>query len=405
MRVCLVSYEFPPDIGGEATYTHQLARGLASLGHEVVVLVPKKRGTEYVNDGGYRMLRVGAENIPMLRVAGFLLAARQEILRLASSNALDLVHFTFDYLSLPIWTNTLRVPVVATVHHLHMDEAIESVLRGRSLRGALSLVYRGALLTLTERSLVRGADATIAVSRFTQRSLSRHMGVSRGSVAVVRDGVEDGELLTSRDSGRVRRAFGLGDLPFFLFVGRLERSKGLHFLLRAVASARAVSPGVRLVVVGRGGGRYAEELAKMAKELGLSDSVRFTGRVSRGDLVELYAASTALVLPSLMEGFGLTLLEAMAAGKPCIATRVGAVPEVVVDRETGILVDAADVPALSEAIVHLASSPGECARMGAEGRARVKKGLTVERMVEETLQVYADVKRMKGDPDRTPRAG
>ena len=115
MRVCLVSYEFPPEIGGEASYAHELAAGLSSLGHAVTVLVPKKRGVEYAHDGRFRVLRVKTSSLPMLKVASFVLAVNRLLPRLVKGSGIELVHYTFDYPSLPVRAGGLGAPVIATI--------------------------------------------------------------------------------------------------------------------------------------------------------------------------------------------------------------------------------------------------------------------------------------------------
>ena len=111
----------------------------------------------------------------------------------------------------------------------------------------------------------------------------------------------------------------------------------------------------------------------------------------RRDVPALLAACDVLVMASRWEGLGLVFLEAMAAGRPCLATRVSAIPEVVVDGETGLLVPPDDPPALADGLVRLAGDPTLRARLGAAGRARVAERFGLDRMVEETLAVYRGV--------------
>jgi glycosyltransferase involved in cell wall biosynthesis len=390
LRVCLVSYEFPPEIGGEASYTYCLATGLSSLGHRVTVLLPKKNGVEYLEDGRFAALRVGTSSLPMLKVASFVVAVNRALPALVAERGIEVVHIAFDYASLPVRVKGIGAPVLATVHHLHMAEAIGMRRAGRNFVTGLGAAYRDFALSFMELVLLRRVARAIAVSRFTQDSLRDYLRVPPERMRVVHHGVQFDDLLDAKDSGRARQEFGLGTGPLLLYVGRLDRSKGLECLLEAFATVNQSAPGIRLVVVGQGKESYAGSLRTKADSLGIGASVAFTGKVGRGELCELYAASTALVLPSLMEGFGISLIEAMTAGKPCIATRVGAVPEVVQHRRTGLLVPPGDPGELSAAILAVFSSPDRGAGMGEKGREVALRDFTVERMAMETAAVYAE---------------
>ncbi len=158
---------------------------------------------------------------------------------------------------------------------------------------------------------------------------------------------------------------------FLLIVGRmasLERYKGHGELLAAMPKVLAACPRAQLVVAG--GGDDRERLTREAGTRGLGDSLTFTGFVSEATLAELYRRCAALVLPSRNEGFGLVYLEAMRAGKPCLALRRSAAEEIVVDGVTGLLVEPGDTVQLVKALVQLLSSAEMRSRLGEAGRKR-----------------------------------
>ena len=357
----------------------------------MTVLLPRKKGMEYLAEGTFRVLAVKTSSFPLLKVASFVAAVGGVLPELARENMFDLVHFTFDYPSIPPVLGGVRVPVLATVHHLHIAEALGAMRGGRGVISGLPVACRDFLFSLMELALVRQADAVVAVSVFTQRSLGDYLKVRPERTRVVRNGARLEDLYRARDTGKARLMFVLGDSPFLLYVGRLERSKGLERLLGALPLVKKRAPSCRLVVVGSGRGSYPGKLRMRAAELGVEESVTFTGRIDRKDLCELYAASVALVLPSLMEGFGIALIEAMAAGKPCVASRVGAVPEVVEDGSTGLLVPPGDEEALAEAALRVITSPDAGAAMGKKGREAAASRFSLERMVRETAAVYAEL--------------
>jgi phosphatidylinositol alpha-1,6-mannosyltransferase len=160
------------------------------------------------------------------------------------------------------------------------------------------------------------------------------------------------------------------DGPFLLIVGRLapgERYKGHDELLEAMARLASTHPELRLVIAGEGSD--GARLAAKAAALGVADRVLFTGFVDASLLTSLYARCTALAMPSQGEGFGFVYLEAMRAGRPCIGLAGTAAAEIIVDRETGWLVERGVEP-LVDAVEALLREPVRAAAMGAAGRAR-----------------------------------
>ena len=168
-----------------------------------------------------------------------------------------------------------------------------------------------------------------------------------------------------------------------LAVGQLEDIKGHRFLVEAWPAVRCAHPDACLVLVGEGPAH--ETLAEQARGLGVTDSVVFAGFRSPAD--SFIATCDMLVQPSLTEGLPNAVLEAMAAGRPVIAARVGGVPELVVDGETGLLVPPGDPPALARAILALMDDPGLRARLGAAGvrRARTMFSLDAVRAAVEAV--------------------
>jgi glycosyltransferase involved in cell wall biosynthesis len=192
---------------------------------------------------------------------------------------------------------------------------------------------------------------------------------------------------------RLRRNWDFDNgIPVIGTVGRFVEPKGYPHLLDAMVRIQAHLPDVKVLLVGDGVLRRPME--EKAEALGLSDAVIFTG--IRRDVPEILALLDVFVLPSLWEGLPIALLEAMAAGLPVVATRVGGVPEVVVDGVTGLLVPPRDPEALSEAILTLLQDPDLRQKMGQAGQDRVREYFSVERMVKRTENLYASLLKEKG---------
>ena len=392
LRVCLVSYEFPPSGGGEATYVSGLANGLTKMGHEVTLLTPHDPHVG-ASDRAFRIVPIGPGR-PPLRGAGFLSEVGAKVSSLARGGQVDVVHVAFDYPTFFVRLDR-TVPCVATVHHLHKVEALSMLpFQANALQKGI-LLLKGSILTSLEGSLVRQCSAVIAVSRFTAESVRRHLAVKAGRISLVQNGIDASEFEDGNPE-RFRREFPRLGEKIVLFVGRLERSKGLDYLIPAFASVNSRVEGATLAIVGSGSESYVNELKARARAVGVGDRVFFTGRISQRLLVDAYAASSLVVLPSLMEGFGLTVLQSMAAGKPCVATRVGAIPEIVRDGESGLLVNPADPRELGDAIARVLLDPGLATALGRKGKETVRSDYTLETMVRRTVEVYKGLMAGRG---------
>jgi glycosyltransferase involved in cell wall biosynthesis len=214
-------------------------------------------------------------------------------------------------------------------------------------------------------------------------------GYSERKIAVVHNGIDPGRFAGPRTGGLAQELGLAPDAPLVAFVGRLVRAcgieiKGVGFFLEAAARLAPGHPRARFLVIGDGPCR--PELERRAGELGLAGRVIFTG--VRQDVNELLREIDVNVLPSLTEGLSNSLLEAMAAGLPVVATRVGGNPELVVDGEHGLLVPPEDAGALAAAIGRLLDDEALRARLGREARRRVESEFSVERMTATVSGLY-----------------
>ena len=224
-----------------------------------------------------------------------------------------------------------------------------------------------ALLSLQarwERRNAQRADLVLVTSRYSAEVAQREYGVPPERLAVVPEPV-DLEVWDDQFWRAPRRPRGG---PVVLCVARMYPRKRLGDLLRAATILRARLPDVRVRIVGRG--PEWEAVSRLHVELGLDDGVALLGDLSRERLAEEYVNASVFCLPSVQEGFGIAFLEAMAAELPVVACRIAAVPEVVLDGTTGLLVEPRAPAALAEAIERLVRGPELARRLGQEGRRR-----------------------------------
>ncbi|MEW6577858.1 MAG: glycosyltransferase family 4 protein [Chloroflexota bacterium] len=239
---------------------------------------------------------------------------------------------------------------------------------------------------LLNRALWRGTDAGIAISDAIRAFSLRVEGAPAERLHTVPYGLDPATIPARPDARAALRA-ALGLPAEALLVGsvcRLIEQKGLLYGLRGFAAAAGQVPGAHYVIAGDGPLRATLEAE--ARALGVGERVHFLGW--RDDAHAVFAALDVFLAPSLWEGFGLVFLEAMAHRLPVISTTVSAIPEIVVDGETGWLVPPRDADAVAGALrAALTDAQARQAR-GANGRARLEAQFTVEAMVERTLAVY-----------------
>lgn len=256
-----------------------------------------------------------------------------------------------------------RIP---TIPVLHTPEPMHTTIRRR--------LYR---------HLLRHQRFLIAVSESLKSHLVRVEGLRAESITVIRNGVDpDGDPDGGHGPGPPGLPFG-PEHPLVGVVGRLEAFKGVDMFLRAAARVLESCPTTRFLVVGHGPDR--EELEAMAADLGIGGKVAFLGH--RSDVFRVVGRFDVGVLCSRLEAMPLTVLEYMACGKPVVATDVGSIAEVVVDSETGFVIETDNLDKLVDRIVRLLMDSENRERMGRAGRERVLERYDVETSARATEEV------------------
>jgi len=230
------------------------------------------------------------------------------------------------------------------------------------------------------RFRLRGLRRIIAVSREVEERYLRDLGVPARRLAVVPNGIPVPPALHPPNPAlRAELARGRPDC-LVLTPARLHQQKGHAYLL----AAAALVPGATFVLAGDGPLRA--ELEQRARELGVASRCLFLGE--RADVPDLLAAADLFLLPSLWEGLPLSVLEAMAAGRPVVATAIGGTDEAVTDGVTGLLVPPRDPAAIAAAIARLRDDPGLAERLAAAGRARVEREFSSRATAERIMRIY-----------------
>lgn len=402
MRIALLSYRSKTHCGGQGVYVRHLSRGLADLGHEVEVfsgqpypggLDPRVRLCKVASLDLYREpdpFRVPwpgeiRDGIDMLELATMWTAGFPEprtfslrAARLLSARAgeFDVVHDNQCLGSGLLKVAAAGLPVVATVHHPITRDRVLDLAAARWWRRPL--VHRWYGFAKMQQRISRAIPDLLTVSSSSAADIAADFGVQPSQLHVVPLGVDTTLFKPSaqpRKSGRII-AIASADIPL----------KGVATLLHAVARLRVHhDPELQLVAKVEPNG----PTAKLIAELGISDIVHITNGLSDLELAGLFASAEVACIPSLYEGFSLPAVEAMASGAPIVASRVGALPEVL--GEDGVcaeFVKPADVDEFTRVLGELLDSPDKRRRLGAAGRERALEVFSWESVAAQTVRVY-----------------
>jgi glycogen(starch) synthase len=373
MNIAIFASAFYPHVGGVEELCRQLAHAYRAAGHECIILTNRwprslPEFEEYEGIPVYRLAMRVPEGSLKAR-ANYRLthnSIRREMLSILRRHKIDVLHVqcvsSNGFYAL-LAKRELGLPLVVST-------------QGERTMDAGRLYEKSPFANRILRELLKEADAISACSENTLNDLAEWYGSDFGDRSRV---IYNGIRLADFDAAlkfEHRR-------PYILGIGRLVPQKGFDVLIRAFAHAGIESHD--LVIAGEGAERGA--LEALVAETGIGGRVRFLGRADRAQIVALFCGCEFFVLPSRMEPLGIVNLEAMAAGRAVIASRVGGVPEIVQDGETGLLVPAEDIPALATAIQRLALDHGLRERLGVAGRGRVKS-FDWEAIAEKYLELY-----------------
>ena len=288
-----------------------------------------------------------------------------------------------------------RTPVDVLHTHLSHDHwlALSAVMLFHPGRRRVPLQVRTVHTLRPPRSfsnrwlLRHGAAHLITVSSTLQRDLAEKLGIASARVSAIAGAVDTRRFHPALSGGHIRRELGMSaTTPLVGIVARLAPSRGHLTLVEAFAQVHMAIPTARLLIIGKG--EFQPHIERRIRELGLADAVVFGG-YHEDDLPEVLAAMDVFVLLAPgSEGSCRAVLEAMAAGKAVVATRVGALQDIVLDGETGLLIAPQDHSALAHAISRLLRAPEQARQMGLRGRQRSEHVFSPQCQVDAVLQLY-----------------
>jgi glycosyltransferase involved in cell wall biosynthesis len=389
VKVCIVTTSFPRWAGdSRGTFIFEAARALRDQGLAVCVIAmhsPGAKTREWLEgievnrprylwperleilqkEGGGLPIMWRKSRFARLAILPFILVCTLAVMRHARD--CDVVHANWTLSAMAAWLGRFyhRRPIVVTVQGSDIYQAT-----------------RLPIITHLTRAILDGAQRILALSRSLAEATIA-LGVSANKVEVVPNGV---------DTDLFRPATSLRE-PFLLFVGSLIERKGVKYLIQAMPHVGRAFPAYRLIVVGEGPQR--NELSQLAEALGVGDHVTFTGAQSPAEIQMWMRRASLFVLPSVEEGLGVVVLEALASGLPCLASEIGGIPDLITP-EVGKLIPPANVEALGEAIVSLLGAPDRWARMSMRARQRAVAHYSWKTIAGRIVAIYQNVLAVEG---------
>lgn len=379
LSVTMMTNEYPPNVyGGAGVHVDYLSRALAKMMNvEVRCFGDERSGPEGLTVRAYaswELMATGGDQ----RCAKALLPLSTDLAMVKDPVTSDVVHcHTWYTFMAGFYAKELYgKPLVTTIHSLEPLRPWKEEQLGPAYK----------LSRWMERTGVLASDRVVAVSEGMKNDILKCYTIPEDRIRVIHNGIDLDEYKPVHTND-ARREYGIGD-NYVLFVGRMSRQKGIIHLLDAVPY---LPEDVQVVLCA--GAPDTEELEREVVErtAGRPNVVLIRGMVPKRKVLELYSNASVFCCPSIYEPFGIINLEAMACETPVVASAVGGIPEVVVDGETGFLVEPGDSQALARAINVLLRNRDLARSFGAAGRKRVEAHFSWDAIALRTKDLYAEL--------------
>jgi len=403
MRIYVLTPGFPPKAGGQEQHMYQLSESLIAAGAQVCVLTHRYERALPVteNVGPVPVLRLSP--FGSLKGAGFRVVPRLGILlcrmfwRLLRDRRDYQVVLVSGYNFMPMAAVlasflTGRPCVVRPESPLELTEFVGADSRSKMGLSEKSFVLR--VLGAVRRAAARRVARYVAISSEIRAGLER-LGIDPACIVPVPNGIDMRRFqpVAPEQRARLRRTLGLPEQgTLLIYTGRLAITKGVMMLIDVWRELAAAHPDAHLVIVGTGRGSFdscERELGEFVARHGLGGQVTLTGNVA--NVHEYLQAADLFVFPSDYEGFGLSILEAMAVGLPMVSTRVGVTMEIPAGVEFGILVPPKDRNAFRDALQQLLRDDGLRRRMGVNAHAAVQARYSLTAEARQYVEVFAGI--------------
>jgi len=367
---------YPPHIGGMEFFVRTLSEELAARGHKVTVFTTSRTSSQYIR-------KVNGVNIVYLKKLSKVYnvpIAPSLFWRLLFEEKPDIIHahqYPVFFSDISAFISKIKkTPLILNVHIISDAKSPLSQL--------VSNLYYSTLGLHT----LRTADMVVVPSLAYKSKISQ-MNVAPLKIRVIPYGIDTKKFQKTIDTAAFRARYHCQGSKIILSVGRLNYQKGFHYLIQAMPKILKQVPTAKLVIIGEG--EQLSFLQELTQSIGVREHVVFAGALSQEEIPEAYSAADVFVLPSLFESFGISLIEAQAAGKPVVGTNAGGAPEALVNGQTGYLVEPGNVSQLVMAVLRLLSDETMASRFGFRGRQFVGENFDFKNTVLKIVDSYNEI--------------
>lgn len=403
MKIVISTAVYYPQINGVAVFSHNLARGLAGRGHEVMVLTPSQKGYSYTDEqDGVKVcylksvqakiypdqIHETSEDKRLWHKYGFRVSVfpGAEVRKILDEFQPEVVHAQVSDpvgLSVVSYARKRGIPVVTTEHN--QPEVLTETI------GVPRVVRKGANVALSAYFRNRQGKSDF-VTMPTERAIRNLLGkrILKVPIAAVSNGVDLKYFKPGKAKQEIYTRYGLSlEVPIVLYVGRVDPEKKVETVIKTVKEVRKKVPKTELVIVGDGVDRL-----RLEKKYGMELWVHFLGRVLPPDLYELYKVGSVFVTASEVETQGIVLIEAAASGLPLVAVNKGAVSEVCVNDVNGYLCKSGDVLEMAEAVSRILMD-GKLRERFSKESVKIASEHDFEKTLDRFINIYRRVVEMK----------
>ena len=379
MKIAFISQYYPPFIeGGSGVYAKNFVEKLSRRDIEIHLFTVKASRPKQPN--------VIVQDVPFINIKFFSILTYFNNLKKIYKKiedeigSFDIVHET-DVFGYPLKKIKEKTPRVVTIFHINKIEADKAtgLSRIKNIRDGIGYGLKW------ERAVIERADKIIAISEFTKNEIIKTYNIDDEKIEVIYLGGYDKiKKFTPSELEQFKSELIINkDYSIILFVGNPIERKNIDVLIKAFEEVECK----KSILIITGYGDFSK-YCNLVEKLDMQKRVIFTGEVSNIDLQKLYNICDLFVLPSKLEGFGIVLVEAMAAGKPIVATNVGGISEVVEDKRNGILVEPNNVKELTQARQYFLENPAIARKIGSYNKEYGKEKFSWEKNAEETEKIY-----------------
>jgi glycosyltransferase involved in cell wall biosynthesis len=390
MRILFITFEYPPHInGGAGVYAVNITRELINLDNDVTIITPLINGAKiYEKSGKLTIYRIPLENKLPLKAVQFWIKIPNIVKKAKLSNNFDIVHVN----GTSYWFISRRLtaaPQIVTIHHL-----VKNIINNKKFNIFSRIINinheNNLFLPIIEKRCIHSSELIIADSDFTKKQIIEYYNVNTQNVKTIYIATNLTEYAyNEKDLLEMKIRLGIKEKPIILFVGRInDPRKGLDILLQAYIKVLK-SVDSTLLIVGTGDQIQVKNYLKSLKVTNdVLTNIVFTGYLDEESLRKCYALSDLYVCPSRLEGFGLTILEAMVAKKPIIATNISSMPELIKNNQNGHLFDLDDIDGLTNSIIYYLTNKDISKIIGEYNLVYVKNNYSWSKCAIETLNAY-----------------